>query len=207
MEHAHDAASWDRMYLHHHSHAPSMPGVPNPILARELAGREPGAALDLACGEGADAIWLARHGWRVTGVDFSNVALDRARAADLQRQVHWINADFLVWQPPADAYDLVSLHYVHVTPAERPALFGRLAQAVRPNGILLVVAHHPSDQETTIGRPAIADLFFTADEVATLLDPERWQILSSGTRPRATTDREGRAVTIQDTVLQACRLR
>ncbi|MBO9540570.1 class I SAM-dependent methyltransferase [bacterium] len=203
MDQGFDAAFWDRMYSHRHAAAHS---EANPFLAQEIEGLEPGTALDVGCGEGSDAIWLANRGWRMTAVDFSNVALDRARAADADHQVSWVQADMLVWQPPADAYDLVSLHYVHVPPAERAALFGRLAQAVRLKGTLLMVAHHSSDRETTIGRPPVPDLYFTAEEVAALLAPGSWEILFSGTRPQNVTDRAGRPITIQDMVLKARRI-
>ncbi len=197
------AEFWDHMYGHRHAAGNS---EPNPVLAHESAGLAPGTALDLGCGEGTDALWLAKRGWHVTAVDISGVALDHARASDRDQQVDWLQADMLVWQPPADAYDLVSLHYVHIPPAERAAVFDRLARAVRPGGTLLVVAHHPSDLETTVGRPANAELFFTAEDVAALLVPGQWEILLAGTRPRSATDREGRTLTIQDMVLKARRL-
>ncbi|MNK37127.1 Cypemycin methyltransferase [compost metagenome] len=203
MEHVFDAAFWDRMYRHRDA---AWDGEPNGFLAQETTDRLPGTALDLGCGEGADAVWLANRGWRVTAVDLSNVALDRGRAADTAQAVSWLQADMLVWQPPAEAYDLVSLHYVHVPPAERAALFGRLARAVRPGGTVLVVAHHPSDLETTVGRPPIPDLYFTSEEVAALLIPGRWEILVDGRRPQSVTDREGRPLIIHDMVLKARRL-
>lgn len=203
MDHVSDAAFWDQKYRQHHG---AWDSEPNPFLAQDIAGLEPGTALDVGCGEGSDAIWLAGHGWQVTAVDISNVALARARAADVARQVSWLQADVLDWQPPAAAFDLVTTHFLHIPPAGRPALFGRLALAVRPKGMLLVVAHHVSDLETSIGRPPIPDLYFTADEVAALLTPGRWEVLFGGTRPRSATDREGRAVTIHDMVLKAQRI-
>ncbi|MNY21135.1 tellurite resistance protein TehB [compost metagenome] len=202
MDQGFDAAFWDRMYGHHQA----AHGEPNSFLARENEGLVPGTGLDVGCGEGADALWLANRGWRMTAVDFSSVAINRARVADAQTQVNWVQADMLIWQPPADAYDLVSLHYVHVPPAERTALFGRLAQAVRPMGTLLMVAHHPSDLESTIGRPPVPDLYFTAEEVAASLEPGCWEILVSGTRPKTVTDRAGQAITIHDMVLKARRI-
>ncbi len=198
-----DAAFWDRMYQQRKA---AWDSEPNLFLAQDIAGLEPGTALDVGCGEGSDAIWLAKRDWRVTATDISNVALDRGRAADGDRQVSWLQADILAWQPPADAYDLVSLQFLHIPPAERAALFGRLARAVRPGGTLLVVAHHPSDLETTIGRPPIPDLYFTADDVAASLAPGRWEILLGGTRPRSVTDREGRTISIHDMVLKARRI-
>jgi len=203
MEHVFDAAFWDRMYRHRDA---AWDGEPNAFLAQETTDLLPGAALDLGCGEGADAVWLANRGWHVTAVDLSSVALDRGREADAAQAVSWLHADMLVWQPPADAYDLVSLHYVHVPPAERAGLFGRLARAVRPGGTLLVVAHHPSDLETTVGRPPIPDLYFTSEEVAAALVPGRWEILVEGTRPQSVTDREGRPLILHDMVLKARRL-
>lgn len=202
MEHASDAEFWNERYRHHSAEWDS---EPNPILAQEVADLAPGTALDVGCGEGSDAVWLANRGWRVTAVDISHVALDRGRAADPDGLVDWLQADVLTWQPPEDAYDLVSTHFLHVLPAQRQALFARLARAVRPNGTLLVVAHHVSDLETTIGRPPNPDLYFTADEVAALL-PGRWEIRFGGTRARQTTDREGHAVTIRDMVLKARRV-
>ena len=203
MEHIHDAAFWDERYRCRDA---AWDSEPNPFLADDIAGLIPGTALDLGCGEGSDAVWLAKRGWRVTAVDISNVALDRGRAADEAHQVSWLQADVLTWQPPADAYDLISMHFFHVAPVERTALFGRLAAAVRPGGTLLVVAHHVSDLETTIGRPPLPELFYTADDVAASLVTGRWEILFGGTRPRRATDPEMRAITIHDTVLKARRL-
>lgn len=198
-----DAEFWDQKYRHRQA---PWDGEPNPLLAEVAEGLTPGAALDLGCGEGADALWLARRGWQVTAVDISGVALERARAADTDRQVTWQQTDMLAWQPPADAFDLVSAHFLHIPPAERTALFDCLARAVRPGGTLLVVAHHVSDLETTIGRPPLAELYYTADEVAASLTVGRWEVVFGGLRPRIAKDPQGRTVTIHDTVLQAQRI-
>lgn len=203
MDQVFDAAFWDQMYLRRTA---PWDEEPNPILEETAEGLDAGAALDVGCGEGSDAVWLAKRGWRVTAVDISNVALDRGRAADTAGQVNWQQADLPAWQPPVDAYDLVSTHFMHLPPAERAAFFGGLARAVRPNGVLLVVAHDASDLKTTIGRPNIPDLYFSAEEVAELLDVGRWEILFGGTRPRSATDKTGQAITINDMVLKARRL-
>lgn len=197
-----DAAFWDRAYSHQ---TPAWDDEPNPILVREAADLAPGTALDVGCGEGADARWLAQRGWRVTALDISAIALDRARAADAAHQVAWRQADYLAWQPPVAAYDLVTAHFPHVPTSERAAFFARLALAVRPKGTLLVVAHHPSDLEMPSGRPALPALYFTAEEVA-LLTPGRWRLDFSGTEPREVALPDGRVLTFHDTVLKAVRL-
>lgn len=199
----HDAAFWDEMYRNRQA---AWDSEPNPFLPEDIAGLEPGTALDLGCGEGSDAVWLARRGWRVTAVDISNVALDRGRAADTENLVDWVQADLMVWQPPEDAFDLVSTHFLHFPPAERAAFFDRLARAVRPGGTLLVVSHHISDLETTIGRPPLPELFFSAEDVAAALTHGRWEVLFGGTRPRSVRDPHGETITIHDAVLKARRV-
>lgn len=203
MDQVFDEAFWNQMYQNRHT---PWDAEPNPILAETVEDLGPGMALDVGCGEGSDAVWLANRGWQVTAVDLSSVALDRGRAADVDHLVHWVQADLLAWQPPADTFDLVSSHFLHFPPAERPLLFARFAQAVRQGGTLLFVSHHHSDLHTTIGRWQIPDLYFTAEDIAATLDPDRWQILICGTRPRVVTDREGRTVTIHDTILKARRV-
>jgi SAM-dependent methyltransferase len=88
-------------------------GRPNDVLVLEVSDLPPGRALDVGCGEGADANWLAARGWRVTGVDVSQIALDRAAAAAWEAgvAVEWVRADVTVEPPAAGAYDLVSVHY------------------------------------------------------------------------------------------------
>ncbi len=186
-------------------------GRPNAVLVDEIGDVTPGLALDVGSGEGADAIWLAERGWRVTAVDISGTALSRARGhaegrgAHVAGRIEWLRRDVLGWVPAAGSYDLVSAQYMHLPPAERRDLFARLADAVRPGGILLIVAHHPSDLETSMRRPRMPELFFTAEEVAASLDPGSWDVLAADARPHAATDPDGREVTVHDTVLKARR--
>ncbi len=182
-------------------------GNPNPQLVREIAGLEPGTALDAGCGEGADAHWLARQGWRVTAMDVSTIALERGAAhaeAEIADRITWRQADLTNWQPE-DSYDLVNAQFIHFPPELREPVYARLAAAVAPGGTLLVVAHHPSDMHTSMHRPSEPDLFFTAEELAESLDGKEWEIVTTAARPRSTTDPEGRETTIRDTVLRARR--
>jgi SAM-dependent methyltransferase len=165
--------------------------------------------LDVGCGEGADAVWLAERGWQVTAVDISTVALSRAAAHAVERgvdRITWIQADLDAWVPETAGFDLVSVQFMQLPPERREPLFRRLAGWVAPGGTLLIVGHHPLDLETNAHRPPAPEVFFTAEDAATSLDPHEWRILVSAARPRASADRDGQPVTVHDTVLRAERL-
>jgi SAM-dependent methyltransferase len=205
-----DEAFWDERYG---SIDKLWSGNPNPQLVSEVSDLSPGTALDAGCGEGADAIWLAEHGWRVTAVDFSRVALERGSARALQvgaevaERITWIHADLTTWIPASQSFGLVSAHFMHFPREQREPLYRRLAASVAPAGTLLIVAHHPSDLQTTVQRPRLADMFFTGDDLAAELelDSHQWDIVTNAAPGRTTTDPDGRAVTIRDTVLRARR--
>jgi len=116
----------------------------------------------------------------------------------------WVQHDLLEWTPPARSFDLVSVQFFHLLPDDRPRVYGALADSVAPGGTLLVVAHHPSDLDTTMSRPPVDELFFTADEIAELLDDE-WEVQVSEARSRIAVDPDGRKIEITDTVLKAQR--
>ncbi|RKR85917.1 thioredoxin reductase [Micromonospora pisi] len=187
-------------------------GNANPHLVDVTTELSPATALDVGCGEGADVVWLASRGWQVTGVDISRVALDRAAAqataagSQIADRITLQQADLLSWGPEPLRYDLVSAQFIHLPRLELEALHRRLAAAVRPGGTLLIVGHHPSDLETTIGRPNLPELMFTAEQVAAVLDPQDWEIEATAP-PRQVTDPEGRSITIRDAVLRAVRRR
>ncbi|QZS53511.1 class I SAM-dependent methyltransferase [Rhodococcus opacus] len=199
---------WDERYR---STTAVWSGNPNPHLVEQVADVTPGSALDVGSGEGADAIWLAARGWNVTGVDVSTVALERAAeraaaaSADIADRTTWEQADILSWEPQARRFDLVSAHFMHLPGPAREALHRRMAGAVRPGGRLLVVGHHPSDLETSGGRPNVPDMLFTPEQVAAVLDAAEWEILVSAAPSREARDPEGRPVTVHDTVLHAVR--
>jgi SAM-dependent methyltransferase len=202
--------AWDDRYHSRHS---LWSGRPNPQLVAEVSGLPAGRALDVGCGEGADAIWLAGRGWRVDAVDISAVALERAAAnaaragGEIAARIEWIHAN-LSDRPPAEgAYDLVSAQFMQLPPEPRRALFARLAAATAPGGLLLIVGHHPSDLRTSAHRMHFPDMMYTAEQVASTLDPQRWQVRSAESRARTATDPEGREIVIHDAVLAARRER
>jgi SAM-dependent methyltransferase len=201
-----DEQFWEERYR---SHAAVWSGRPNLQLVAETTELTPGAALDVGSGEGADAIWLASRGWQVTAVDFSTTALQRGAAhadalgADVAGRIRWVHADLTTWAPTEGTFDLVSAQFMHLPAVPRQALFARLATAVAPGGNLLIVGHHPADLQTTMPRPPIPDLYFTAEQVADSLDPDRWDIVVADARPRPASDPDGQEITIHDAVLRA----
>jgi SAM-dependent methyltransferase len=112
-------------------------------------------------------VWLAEQGWRVTAVDFSDVALRMARALADERRVavEWIEADALGWAPPPRGYDLVCVLYLQLPAPERRIVLARAAEAVRPGGTLLVLGHDLENLTAGWGGPTQADVLFTPDDV------------------------------------------
>jgi 2-polyprenyl-3-methyl-5-hydroxy-6-metoxy-1,4-benzoquinol methylase len=201
---------WDELYR---SRSSVWSGEPNDALVKTASSLEAGTALDVGCGEGADAMWLAKRGWHVTAVDISGVALQRAmdRATrsgeEFTNRIKWVQGD-LTESVPADAsYDLVCTLFMHLPTAQRNVLFRKLADLVAPGGSLLVVGHHPSDLKTSAKRPQQPDLFYTASEVAALLQPDQWQIVVEAADPRVAKGRDGEDVTVHDAILLAQRVK
>lgn len=200
-----DRERWDTRYREKSS---LWSGKPNATLLAEVAGLRPGTALDVGAGEGADAIWLARQGWTVTGVDFSAVGLERAaaHASEAGVQVTWLCEDVFDWQPARHAFDLVTVHFLHLAQPERRQVYGKLADAVAPDGTLLVVAHHPSDLQTRVPRPPTPERFFTGDDLAADIG-DGWQAVTNTAQPRDATDADGNPATVHDTILRLARIR
>jgi SAM-dependent methyltransferase len=140
------AAEWEARYSEHDGAKWS--GRPNGRLVAEIADLTPGRALDVGCGEGADAIWLAWCGWTVTAIDISDVAVRRAReAAELAgAAVEWVCADALQTAFPPRSFDLVSMQYPALPKAADEAAVRTLLDAVRPGGLLLAVYHDLDDE-------------------------------------------------------------
>jgi SAM-dependent methyltransferase len=184
-------------------------GQPNAQLVAQAADLTPGSALDAGCGEGADAIWLARRGWTVTAVDVSAVALNRAAGAaaaagdEVARRITWRRVDLCSWDPAPARYDLVSAQYMYLPLAELDALHGRLAAAVRPGGTLLVVGHHPDDRHARVSQAGLAR---SAADIAASLDRGEWEVTVADGVGRS-VEIDGEPVTVRDTVLRAARRR
>ncbi len=169
-----DASAWDERYA---ATGLVWSREPNQFVAAELADLPAGTAVDLAAGEGRNAIWLASRGWSVTAVDFSQVALDKGArlAADLDASLDvtpdltWVCADATTWQPPQPV-DLVVIAYLQV-PAEdrRRAVRGAYAM-LRPGGTLLLVAHDSTNLTEGTGGPQDPAVLMTAEDVLADLD-------------------------------------
>jgi SAM-dependent methyltransferase len=140
---------------------------PNRRFASEVGGLEPGRALDLACGEGRNAVWLAERGWRVTGVDFSDVAIAKARelAASRGVDVEWVVADVLEHEPGRRAFELVAVLYLQLPPDELVPALRTAAEAVAPGGTLFVLGHDTTNLEHGHGGPKDSSVLFTPEDI------------------------------------------
>lgn len=163
-ERAFDASYWDERY----AASENVWGArPNRWVEQEVADLAPGRALDLACGEGRNALWLSARGWTVLAVDFSVVALDKGRAAEpVAGHVQWIHADATAYRPAAPV-DLALLCYLQVPATERRAAITNAATALAPGGTLLVIAHDSRNLAEGTGGPKDPDVLYTAADVVT----------------------------------------
>lgn len=177
-------------------------GRPNIRLVEVVADLPPGRALDLGCGEGGDAVWLAQHGWQVVAADIATNALGRAATAagELSARIDFVQHD-LTKTFPQGSFDLVSAQFLH-SPLDwdRTVLMRRAAAAVAPGGILLIVDHAAAppwaqrmrDREFPSAQAVVEDMD---------LDPAQWQRLRVGSAQRETESPDGRPVTLTDNVI------
>ena len=164
MASAMNSASWDRRY---EGRDLVWTAEPNRFLVAETETLTPGRAIDLACGEGRNAIWLAERGWQAVGTDFSEVGLQKARELANGRgvNVEWVAADLLDYRPDPRAFDLVLAFYLQVPAAERRPILQAAAEAVAPGGTFLLVAHDSSNLPHGHGGPQDPAVLYTADDV------------------------------------------
>ncbi|OXR46349.1 Ubiquinone biosynthesis O-methyltransferase [Nocardia cerradoensis] len=208
-EHGSGGREFDRQYWEqrYHGAGSASASEPNPHLTGELADLPPGTALDAGCGEGAEAIWLAEHGWHVTAVDIATAAVARGREkADraghpIADRIVWHTADLTEWDAGVDRFDLVCACYVHPVDSN-DALFERLAAAVAPGGTLFLVGHAPGDHESAAHTSA-AHVHVTAEQIAAGLAPDRWDIQVVESRTRSVVRASGEPITLRDSVFRA----
>lgn len=159
---------WDRRYAEVES---LWSARPNRVLVAEVEGLTPGRALDLACGEGRNAIWLAERGWEVTGVDFSQVAIAKARASAERAgvDVDFVCADLLDYEPARGAHDLVVVLFLQLPADERRRVLLRAADALAPGGTLLLVGHDLANLTEGTGGPSDPNVLYTPEDVVSEL--------------------------------------
>jgi SAM-dependent methyltransferase len=161
-----DRADWDARYA-----AADLvwSAEPNRFVEAETEELPPGRALELAAGEGRNAIWLAENGWTVTAVDFSRVALQKAAHLAAARGValELSEADVTLDRPAHDAFDLVLVAYLQTPANDRAGWLGHAVHALAPGGTLLIVGHDRSNLARGYGGPRDAAVLTTPDELAT----------------------------------------
>jgi 2-polyprenyl-3-methyl-5-hydroxy-6-metoxy-1,4-benzoquinol methylase len=159
---------WDRRYAEVEN---LWSAKPNRFLVAEVGDLEPGRALDLACGEGQNAIWLASMGWDVTGVDYSEVAITKALARAEREGVdvdfRW--ADLVEYEPEPRAFDFVLILYLHISPDERREVLAKAAAALAPGGTFVFVGHDLTNMTEGVGGPSDPSIHVTPDVVASEL--------------------------------------
>ncbi len=162
-----DSAQWDTRYS---TSELIWTGSANQFVEAHLADLEPGTAIDLAAGEGRNAVWLAKRGWTVSAVDFSQVGLDKAErlAGDHGVEITTICADATVWQPDAPV-DLVMLSYLQLPADDRRLALEHAATWLNPGGTLFVIAHDRSNVEHGHGGPPSPEVCYTVDDTVAAL--------------------------------------
>lgn len=180
---------------------------PNVFVAAELAGLPPGRALDLAAGEGRNAVWLAERGWSVTAVDFSRVGLEKGRKLSAARgvgdgRIDWVVADLGDYEPPRGAFELVLIAYFQVGAELRARVLAGAAAALAPGGTLLVVGHDLTNLAEGTGGPQSPEVLYTPEAITAELPGLR---ILRAERVRRTVQRDGETATAIDTLVRAGR--
>lgn len=209
----HGHADWEERY----ADAPVWSGNPNVALVAEVADLTPGRALDVGCGEGADAVWLARRGWHVTAIDVATNALERARAAGDAAgvEVDWVASGLLELDDRDACYDLVTVFYPALMRTPGGEVEKALLGAVGPGGTLLVVHHANVDREVALSHGFDPDDYVGHDDVVAALTEslgadggeggEGWVIERDEQRERDVTEGAG-AHHHDDLIVRARRL-
>jgi SAM-dependent methyltransferase len=198
-------AEWDKRYAEREQ---LWSGQPNGALVAEVAGLTPGRVLDVGCGEGADAIWLANSGWDVTALEVSGVALQRAarHGHDAGVTVRWVHATLEEAALPPASFDLVSAQYPALLRTPDAAAERALLAAVTPGGTLLLV-HHAGMETQQVHDGDFDPADYVWPPMVTALLNDDWEVELDEQRPRITPDGGAGAHHAEDLVLRARRLR
>lgn len=198
-------AEWDRMYADREQ---VWSGKPNGALVAEVAGLPPGRALDVGCGEGADAVWLASRGWEVTALEVSGVALERAagHARDAGVTIQWVHAGLAEAALPPASFDLVSAQYPALLRTPDAAAERALLAAVAPGGVLLLV-HHAGMETRQVHDSGFDPADYVWPSMVAALLNDDWEVELDEQRPRTAPDGGAGAHHTHDLVLRARRLR
>lgn len=158
---------------------------PNRFVVEEASDLAPGRAIDLATGEGRNAIWLAANGWKVSGVDFSAAGLARAATLATERgvSVDWIRADLLGYQAEPAAFELVLIAYLQLERARLDAVLDMAGRAVAPGGTLVVIGHDLENLERGVGGPQDPRVLYTPESVVAALPGLSVRIAERRLRP------------------------
>jgi SAM-dependent methyltransferase len=189
-----DARAWDERYAESEL---VWSAAPNQFVAAELAGLTAGRALDVACGEGRNTLWLADRGWEVTAVDFSLTGLDKGRSLQTRHErgrdlhVSWVHADVLEHDFGSAQFDLVVVAYLQLPPDQRRTAVRRTYDSLAPGGTFFVVAHDSSNLAEGTGGPQDPSVLYTAHDVLADLDGERFEVERAGRVARTVPPAEG----------------
>ena len=196
-----DSQEWDQRYA---GTGLVWTAEPNRFVVAELQDLAPGRALDVAAGEGRNAVWLAARGWQVTAVDFSAAGLDKGRRLAQARGVgiDWVQADVRDYQPEAGSFQLVLVAYLQLREAELDGVLRRAATALAPGGVLLVVGHDVANLTEGTGGPPDPAVLYTPESITRSLPGLTVVRAERVRRPVATAGGHREAV---DTLVRAVR--
>lgn len=196
-----DADAWDKRYAD--SELVWSAG-PNQFVETELADLPPGRAVDLAAGEGRNAIWLAGRGWDVTAVDYSRTGLDKGRAVAGETPVDWVHADATTWTAPS-SYDLALIAYLQIPAEERRAAVRNAFGALRTGGTFFLVAHDSTNLVEGTGGPQDPGVLLTAEDVLADLGGSEFDVIHAERVARQVPGADGVERTAYDVLVRLVR--
>lgn len=194
-----DAQDWDARYA---ASERIWSVEPNQFVAAELVDLPPGRAVDLAAGEGRNAIWLAAQGWDVTALDYSAVAIDRGRA--VSDEVTWVVGDALTTSLPS-GLDLALISYLQLAHDAMATVVRRAYDALAPGGTFFLICHDASNLTEGVGGPQDASVLVTAGDVLRYLEGTTHDVLQAARVERSVTGDDGISRTAYDVLVRLVR--